>query len=159
MDRNGCTLILAQSWNQKDQKELPGIEVSLHSVWLWLVGCEKQRPMEGAFFQNFSYITQLLTPPRAVSAPQQEVCGRMQWIVMDCNGRTLRLAQSWNQKDQKELPGVELPLHSVLLSMVGCEKQRPMEGVFVKFSQLRFLHLPVLCLPRSKKYVEGCNGY
>ena len=70
---------------------------------------------------------------------------------------TLKRVTELSQKDHKDLPGIEWSLHSVLLLMSECKKERLIEGVFVKCSQFRCWHHTVLFLPR-KKYVEGCNG-
>ena len=70
---------------------------------------------------------------------------------------TLKRVTELSQKDHKDLPGIERSLHSVLLWISGCKKQRRMEGVFVKCSQFRCWCLTVLFL-LCKNYVEGCNG-
>ena len=71
--------------SQKDHKELPGIERSLHSIFLWMVRCKKQKqqkPQEGVFvkFSQFRWwrLTVLFLPRKK--------------YVEGCNGRTLRLS-------------------------------------------------------------------
>ena len=65
------TLNRVNEVSQKDHKELPGIELSLQSVLLWMVGCEKQRAMEGVFssFPTFAADASLgcFCPARSIS--------------------------------------------------------------------------------------------
>ena len=92
----------------------------------------------------------LLTFTRTQTARSQARKQTQIWL------RYTRRCTELSQQITKELPGIEWSLHSVLLWMVGCKKQRLMEGVFLK-SQFRCWRPTVLFLPR-KNYVEGCNG-